>query len=393
MKSPFLVFAASVCLVMSGCVSGQQGKKSAPDITSKPFGNLPSGKKATLYTLCNSNGCTAEISDFGGTVVSLRVPDGQGNLGDVVLGFSDLASYRKKSPYFGCLVGRYANRIAAGRFELDGKAYQLAKNDGNINHLHGGKIGFDKVLWSARPFESKDGPALELKYLSKDGEEGYPGNLSVTAVYTLTNSNALRVEFIATTDKTTIVNLTHHSYFNLSNEGSSTILDHNLTIVADRFTPVDGNLIPTGELRGVKGTPFNFTSPQPIGARIKANDQQLGFGPGGYDHNWVLNKKPFSQFSMAARVEEPRNGRVMEVWTNEPGIQFYAGNFLDGTLKGKSGRSYPLRSGFCLEPQRFPDSPNQAKFPKTVLQPGQTYRSVMEYRFKTASKYNKIKEL
>lgn len=354
-----------------------------PGITSQPFGKSPSGERVELFTLRNSKGGVARITNYGGTVVSLEMPDRGGRLADVVLGFDNVKDYAAKSPYFGALIGRYGNRIAGGRFALDGKTFQLARNDGP-NHLHGGIKGFDKVVWAARPLETKSGPALELKYQSKDGEEGYPGNLEVTALYTLTNKNELRLDFTATTDKPTIVNLTHHSYFNLAGEGNGTILDHVLTLYADRFTPVDKTLIPTGELRQVKGSPFDFTRPRAIGERINAQDEQISRGP-GYDHNWVVNTPAvsFGPLRRAARVEHPASGRVMEVLTTQPGVQFYSGNFLDGTLTGKGGKKYPHRSGFCLEPQHFPDSPNHPAFPGTVLRPGETYKSTIVYRFGT----------
>jgi aldose 1-epimerase len=308
------------------------------------------------------------------------MPDRNGKFGDVVLGFKKLADYEKKSPYFGCLVGRYGNRIAKGTFTLDGNTYHLAINK-PPNSLHGGLRGFDKVIWGATPMETKEGPALKLTYTSRDGEEGYPGTLSVTATYTLTDRNELRVVFTATTDKKTIVNLTHHSYFNLAGEGNGDILGHVVTLKANRFTPVDKNLIPTGMLEPVKGTPFDFRKPTAIGARISQPDQQLQFG-GGYDHNWIADKLP-GHLGVVAKVKEPTSGRVMEVLSTEPGVQFYTGNFLDGTLLGKSGKAYAFRNGFCLEPQHYPDSPNHPQFPSVVLKPGQTYKNTIIYRFST----------
>jgi aldose 1-epimerase len=379
MKTNTLILCAALCL--GGIAFQTTIAQAATDITSKPFGKTKSGEAVQLYTLRNANGCEAEIINYGGIVVSLKVPDRDGKLGDVVLGFKTLREYETKSPYFGCLVGRYGNRIAGGKFTLEGKTYQLAQNDGK-NHLHGGKAGFDKVVWSAKPLQTKRGPALELKYLSKDGDENYPGNLDVTAVYTLTNRNELRVDFTATTDKATIVNLTHHSYFNLAGEGNGTILDHLVTINASRFTPIDKTLIPTGELRSVKGTPFDFTKPHAIGERVNAKNEQIKFGL-GYDHNWVVNRPiPFPGIlPKHVKVEEPTTGRTMEVLSTEPGVQFYCGNFLDGTLVGKSGKKYPYRSGFCFEPQHFPDSPNKPNFPSTVLKPGKTYKNTIVYRF------------
>jgi len=293
-----------------------------------------------------------------------------------VLGYDRLEDYIKDSPYFGCLIGRYGNRIARGKFTLNGRTYTLATNNGP-NHLHGGIKGFDKVVWEPKVLATPDGPALELRYLSKDGEEGYPGNLSVVAVYTLTPDNALKLEYTATTDKDTVVNLTQHSYFNLAGKGD--ILGHIVMINADRYTPVDSTLIPTGELPLVEGTPFDFRKPTAIGARINQDNQQLKFG-NGYDHNWVISK-PMGQFGLQARVTEPTTGRVLEVLSTEPGLQFYSGNFLDGTLTGKGGWVYQFRNGFCMEPQHYPDSPNQPNFPSVVLKPGQVYKHTMMYRF------------
>jgi aldose 1-epimerase len=294
----------------------------------------------------------------------------------VVLGYDHLAGYLKASPHFGCLTGRYGNRIAKGKFTLDGKEYQLAVNNGP-NHLHGGLKGIDKKVWAARAYQSALGPALELKYTSPDGEEHYPGNLSITAVYTLTHDNALRLDYTATTDKATIVNLTQHSYFNLAGKGD--VLDHEVTIFAEKFTPVDANLIPTGELRSLDGSPLDFRQPQKIGARINSPDEQIKLG-GGYDHNYVLSK-PAGQLGLAARVHEPTTGRVLEVLTTEPGVQFYTANFLDGSITGKGGWTYQKRHGFCFEPQHFPDSPNRPNFPSTVLRPGQTYKNTIIYKF------------
>jgi len=352
-------------------------KMSQGTIRQRLFGHLPDGRPVTLYTLVNNKGARADIMNYGGIVVRLYMPDRNGHYDDVVLGYDHLEGYLTNNPYFGAIVGRYANRIAKGRFVLDGKVYQLATNDGP-NHLHGGIKGFDKRLWKARPFMSADGPALELKYFSRDGEEGYPGNLQVTAVYTLTDENELRLDFTAVTDKPTIVNLSHHSYFNLACEG--TILDHQVMIVADAFTPVDATLIPTGEIRPVEGTPFDFRKPTPIGARIHEDDIQLKYGR-GYDHNWVI-RKPLGTLGLMARVYEPKTGRIMEVLSTEPGLQFYTGNFLDGTIVGKGGRRYVHRSGFCMEPQHYPDSPNKPHFPSVVLRPGQVYRNTIIYRFR-----------
>ncbi len=330
------------------------------------------------YTLTNNNGLSAKITNYGGIVMSLLVPDRSGQLADVVLGFDAPEEYLNPHPYFGALIGRYGNRIANGKFSLNGVEYTLAQNNGP-NSLHGGLTGFDKVLWQATPLDTPSGPALELTYLSRDGEEGYPGNLSVKVVYTLTHQNELRLDYWASTDQDTVVNLTHHSYFNLAGAGQGDILGHELMLQADQFTPVDATLIPTGELRPVAGTPFDFTRPTPIGQRINQADEQLKFGL-GYDHNWVLNHSDGS-LALAARASESGSGRVMEVWTTEPGIQFYSGNFLDGSIVGKGGKAYQQRAGFCLETQHFPDSPNQPNFPSTVLRAGQTYTSTTVYKF------------
>ncbi len=348
------------------------------EIEKHAFGKMANGTPVELYTLTNANGLEAKITNYGGIVVSLLVPDRDGKLGDVVLGYETLEEYIENNPYFGTLVGRYGNRIARGKFTLEGIEYTLAQNDGE-NHLHGGLKGFDKVVWKADAVRGKNSVGLKLTYLSKDGEEGYPGNLSVTVVYTLTNDNELKIEYTAVTDKVTIVNLIHHGYFNLAGAGLGDILGHELMIKADRFTPVDKGLIPTGELRSVKGTPMDFTRAVAIGARIDQAAEQLVLG-GGYDHNWVLNNGDGS-LALAAKVYEPTTGRVMEVYTTEPGIQFYSGNFLDGSITGKGGKVYEYRYGFCLETQHFPDSPNKPDFPSTVLKPGETYTTTTIYTF------------
>ncbi len=353
----------------------------AKGIVKSPFGKLPDGTAVDLYTLTNAKGMEAAITNFGGIIVSLKVPDSKGSLGDVTLGFKSFEPYIQNPTFFGALIGRYGNRIANGKFTLDGKTYTLPVNNGP-NSLHGGIKGFHKVLWQAKPIEGPKGPALELKYLSKDGEEGYPGNLAVTVTYTLTDANELRIDYAATTDKDTVVNLTNHAYFNLDGDGSGTILDQELQLDASRFTPVDANLIPLGELKPVAGTPFDFTKPHTIGERINAADQQIERG-GGYDHNFVING-PAGTLRPAAKAFSPKTGRLMEVLTTEPGMQFYSGNFLDGTLTGKTGAKYVKRTGFCLETQHFPDSPNQPSFPSTVLKPGQEYRSTTVYRFSVA---------
>ena len=354
----------------------------ASSITSKPFGTTTGGQKVVQYTLTNDKGASAAIISYGGIVTSLKVPDRNGKFTDVVLGFKTLADYEKKSPYFGCLVGRYGNRIANGEFTLDGTTYQLARNN-NGQSLHGGLKGFDKVVWSATPVVTKQGPSLKLTYTSIDGDEGYPGKLTITATYTLTNRNELKLVFRAKTDKATIVNLTHHSYFNLAGQGNGDILDHVVTIHANKYTPVDDVLIPTGKLASVKGTPFDFRKPTTIGARINDPDGQLKNG-NGYDHNWVADKLP-GHLGMIAKIEEPKSGRVMEVISTEPGVQFYSGNFLDGTITGKGGKVYHFRSGFCFEPQHFPDAPNHRNFPSTVLRSGETYKNTIIYRFAKAN--------
>jgi aldose 1-epimerase len=348
------------------------------DVGKRAFGKTADGEAVDLYTLTNGRGVQAQITNYGGIVVSLLVPDREGALDDVVLGFDTLDEYLQHNPFFGCVVGRYGNRIADGRFTLDGVEYVLAQNDGQ-NHLHGGIKGFDKVVWRARPIQDQGSVGLELSYLSSDGEEGYPGNLSVTVVYTLSQDNALSIDYAATTDKATVVNLTNHSYFDLAGAGSGDILGHELMINADRFTPVSAALIPTGELRSVDGTPFDFRRPTPIGARIDQDNEQLRFG-GGYDHNWVLNRAAGS-LGLAARLYEPATGRVMEVHTTEPGMQFYTGNVMPASFPGKGGRTYIRRGGLCLETQHFPDSPNQPKFPSTVLRPGGRYCTTTVFRF------------
>jgi len=348
---------------------------SAPGVVKRVFGTMPDGRAVESFTLTNANGIEVTAIPYGAIITSLKTPDRSGQRGDIVLGFDSLDGYLKEHPYFGAIVGRYGNRIAGGRFTLDGQTYTLAKNNGP-NHLHGGIKGFDKVLWEAAPIGSN---GVVFSRTSADGEEGYPGNLKVRVTYTLTDKNELIVDYLATTDKATPVNLTQHSYFNLSAGKSEDILGHELTINADRYTPVDATLIPTGELASVQGTPFDFRKPVAIGKRIDADHPQLANGK-GYDHNWVLNRTG-SGLQIAARVADPASGRTLEVRTTEPGMQFYAGNFLDGTLKGKGGQVYKRRSGFCLETQHFPDSPNQPKFPSTTLKPGQEYRSQTVFTF------------
>jgi aldose 1-epimerase len=362
--------------VLVGCVDVSKTSQQKGQIIVKPFGRAPDGSEVNLYTLRNNKGAEVGICNYGGLVIFLKVPDRNGKFADVVLGYDNLPDYIKDTPYFGALIGRYGNRIAKGKFTLGGKEYTLAVNNGP-NALHGGLKGFDKVVWEPRFLATPAGPSLELLYVSKDGEEGYPGTLSVKAVYTLTEDNALMLDYVATTDKDTVVNLTHHSYFNLAGKGD--ILKHQVMMPADKFTPVDVTLIPTGELKPVDGTPFDFRTLTAIGTRIGQEDEQLKFG-GGYDHNWVINK-PTGQLTLMARVYEPTSGRVMEVWSTEPGLQFYSGNFLDGKNKGKGGWVYKCRNGFCMEPQHYPDSPNQPNFPSVVLKPGQTYRNTIIYKF------------
>lgn len=349
-----------------------------PSVKKGSFGKTADGRAVEIYTLKNSTGAESKIITYGGTVVSLKMPDKRGKFADVVLGYDSIGNYEKGQSYFGALIGRYGNRIGKGKFTLGGTDYALAKNNGE-NHLHGGLKGFDKVVWTARPSVDAAGANLELTYLSRDGEEGYPGNLSVKVVYTLTENNELKIVYSATTDKNTVVNLTHHSYFNLAGAGAGEILNHQLTLYADRFTPTDDGSIPLGELRAVKGTPFDFSTATAIGARINQDEQQLNWGK-GYDHNWVLNKTG-GALALAATVYEPTTGRVLEVSTTEPGIQFYSGNYLDGAIKGKNGKDYPRRSGFCLETQHFPDSPNKPEFPTTVLKTGETYSQTTVYKF------------
>ena len=375
----YIRFAAAALLgaLTLTCSAQAPAKKGKSDVKKQDFGKLPDGTPIELYMLSNAKGMQAGIMTYGGVVVSLTAPDRTGKYADVVLGMADLSGYLTPPPYFGALIGRYGNRIGHAQFSLDGKLFQLPANDG-ANTLHGGIKGFDKRVWTATPGTGGD-QSLELTYTSKDGEEGFPGNLSVKVLYTLSSKNELRIDYTATTDKDTVVNLTNHSYFNLAGQGEGDILGHEVMIAADRFTPVDSGLIPTGELRPVKGTPFDFTKSTAIGARINQNDEQLKFGK-GYDHNWVLNKRA-GHMAKAAEVHETKTGRVMEVWTTEPGLQFYTGNFLDGTLKGKGGKVYALRNAFCMETQHYPDSPNRPAFPSTELKPGATYHTTTSYRF------------
>ncbi len=354
-------------------ITEQKGPSIIMDVTKEPFGSLPDGTAIELYTLTNAHGLKARLITYGAILVSLGVPDRTGAVGDITLGCDSIEGYLKPPPYFGAIVGRYGNRIAKGKFSIGGIEYTLATNDG-ANHLHGGVKGFDKVVWAAEPVKEADAVGVRFSYLSPDGEEGYPGNLKAVVTYLLTGADELKIAYEAETDKATPVNLTHHSYFNLAGQGNGTILGHEMMINADQFTPVDAGLIPTGELKNVQGTPMDFTSPSTIGSRIAEV-------PGGYDHNYVLRggEAPV----LAAVVYEPTSGRVMEIRTTEPGVQFYSGNFLDGTIIGKGGKVYPQYAGFCLETQHFPDSPNHPNFPSTILEPGKKLVSLTVHRFST----------
>jgi aldose 1-epimerase len=345
----------------------------------RPFGKTSDGKEANLYLLKNSNNVEIEITNYGGIVVSLKIPDRRGEMADVVLGYDDLASYEADTWHFGAIIGRYANRIANGKFHLNGREYTLTRNNGP-NHLHGGVLGFEKVVWRAREDSGSHDGRLILEYVSEDGEEGYPGRLAVSVEYSLSDTNDFQIKYIATTDKDTVVNLTNHSYFNLKDAAEEGILLHQLQLNADQFTPVNENLIPTGELRRVNRTAFDFTRREAVGSRINQDDPQLKFGR-GYDHNWALNRSAEGGLSHAATLSELRSGRTMEIFTTEPGIQFYSGNFLDGSMRGKAGASYKRHSGLCLETQHFPDSPNQPEFPSTVLKPHKRYESTTVFKF------------
>jgi aldose 1-epimerase len=371
MAAVLVAFAAIMAMLHRSAEADSKMEK-------KEFGKLQDGQSADLYTLTNSHGLEATITNYGATLVSLKVPDKNGKAGDVVLGYDSLNGYESGKAFFGATVGRYGNRIAQATFKLDSKSYTLPKNDGD-NHLHG---VFNKVLWNAKEVSTAAGQALEVSYLSKDGEEGYPGNLSVKIVFTVpAGENAFKIDYTATTDKATVVNLTHHSYFNLAGQGNGNILQHQLLMHASKFTPVDATLIPTGELRPVSKTPFDFTKATAIGARINQDDEQLKFGK-GYDHNWVLDRKGAGVIAVA-EVYEPQSGRVLSVLTSEPGLQFYSGNFLDGTITGKQGKTYGHRAALCLETQHYPDSPNHPDFPSTELKPGQRYHTTTIYKFTT----------
>ena len=389
-----LLIRCSLVLVFVGLLaafspSQPPAPPARPSVTHAATGVSVDGREIDEYTLANGHGMEVRAMTYGGIIRSLKVPDRSGRQADVVLGFDTPRGYLSDPPppYFGAIIGRYGNRIAKGQFTLDGHVYTLAKNNGP-NSLHGGNRGFDKRVWNAEGRETAEGASVIFSRTSPDGEEGYPGTLQVRVTYTLTDRNELIVEYHATTDKATPVNLTQHSYFNLGGEGSGDILSHELLINADRYTPVDDTLIPTGELAAVQGTPFDFRKATAIGARIDANDPQIKKGP-GYDHNWVLNRGARGEargatradLALAARLTDPKSGRTLEIRTTEPGLQFYSGNFLDGTIKGKSGHAYTRRSGLCLETQHFPDSPNHANFPSTILRPGQTYDSRTVFQF------------
>jgi len=342
------------------------------------YGKLPDGREVFQYTLKNAAGVEVKIINYGAIVTSIKVPDRDGKLADIVLGYDSLSGYLGDNAFLGAIVGRYGNRIGKGKFKIDGEEYQVTVNDGE-NHLHGGKVGFNKVLWDAKVVSSTAEPALALTYVSPDGEEGYPGTVTLTVTYTLTNKNELRIDYEGKTDKPTLLNPTHHSYFNLTGNPTETILNHELTIDADKFTPVDAGLIPTGELADVADTPFDFRKPQKIGLRINDQNEQLQFGH-GYDHNWVLNNYDRTVHK-EVELYEPLSGRLMEVSTDQPGMQFYSGNFLNGTIRGKNGVLYQHRTGLCLEAQCFPDSPNKSNFPSVILRPSQVYRQRTIYKF------------
>lgn len=376
MHSKILTLMVAVA-VLAGCKKVEQGGVGA--VTTQEFGKTEKGEAVSLYTLRNRNGVEIAITNYGARVVTLKTPDAKGRLADISLGFDTLKGYEGPNPYFGAIVGRYGNRIAKGKFTLDGKEYTLAKNNGE-NSLHGGLVGFDRVIWSGKTEESNGVHKAILSYTSKDGEEGYPGNLSVTVTYSLSDNDDIQIDYHATTDKATVLNVTNHTYFNLAGQGNGDILGQVMQLNADRYTPVDGGLIPTGELKDVTGTPFDFRKPTVIGSRINDKDEQLKLGK-GYDHNFVLNRSA-NGLVMAARAVDPASGRALEVWTTEPGVQFYTGNFLDGSVTGKNATNYAQRTGFCLETQHYPDSPNHPDFPTTVLKPGEEYKSTTVWKMR-----------
>ena len=382
MKQPFLLFVCCGLLFLAACNNSNQNASNTDSVTvmipdAKNFQQTVAGKPVDLFILKNKSNMQVAITSFGGRIVSILVPDNTGKTTDVALGYDSLSAYQKQGePYFGAIIGRYGNRIGNAQFALEGKTYNLSANN-NGNTLHGGPLGFHNQVWDATRINEQ---VLEFSYLSKDGEEGYPGNLKIKVVYTLTDNNEIKIDYTATTDKTTVCNLTNHTYFNLNGDGNGTILDHELQVDADQYTPVDSTLIPIGKNITVEGTPFDFRKATAIGARIETDDEQLKYGL-GYDHNFVLNKKG-TDLSKVAEIRGPKTGIVMDILTTEPGLQFYSGNFLDGkTNDGKGGKSYPFRTGFCLETQHFPDSPNQAAFPSTTLKPGETYKTTTVYKF------------
>jgi aldose 1-epimerase len=376
------LFILSVIILSSSCKKQQEQPPAEPaapaKVTTESFGTMPDGHAVTLYTVRNQQGMEMGVINYGGIIVSLTAPDKAGNYSDVVLGFDSLSQYIKSNPYFGALIGRYGNRIAKGKFKIDNVEYSLPVNNG-VNSLHGGTQGFDKVFWDITV--QPDSSSLKLTYRAADGEQGYPGNLQAEVIYTLTDQNELKVEYSATTDKKTVINLTQHTYFNLSGDANKDILEHQLMLQSEQYLPVDKGLIPTGELRNVAGTPFDFKTLTVVGSRINEKDEQLALG-GGYDHCWILTGSD-GTLRKIGELYEPTSGRLVEVSTTEPGIQFYTGNFLDGTLKGKEGVVYKYRSGLCLETQHYPDSPNQASFPSTLLNPGDTYKTKTVYKFTT----------
>jgi len=374
-----LLFLPLIASLFFACQTSSNKTESAlkSGLDAERFDTVVDGKKVALYVLKNASGMEVAITNYGGRIVSIMVPGKDGKWADVELGFDNIHDYLTVPNNFGALIGRYANRIAKGSFTLEGREYTLEKNNGP-NHLHGGSHGFDTRVWDVTEATDKE---LKLHYLSKDMEAGYPGNLDVTVTYTLKDDNSIVIDYSATTDKTTVVNLTNHAYFNLKGAGEGTVMDHVLTIFADAFTPVDSTMIPTGEIRPVEGTPLDFRTPTPLGERIDSDYKQLVMG-NGYDHNWVLKKEASDSVVLAARLLEPASGRILEVYTNEPGIQCYTGNFLDGTIHGKGGKVYLRRGAVCLETQHFPDSPNHPEFPSVVLKPGEKYHSVCIYKFK-----------
>jgi len=376
MKKTFCTLAG--VLMLSAIAFCQSNEKAGSMIKKELFGKLPDGREAYVYTLKNPDGMTVTLTNYGATIISVLVPDRNGKFADVALGYDSLNGYEKGTVYFGGVVGRYANRIAGGKFTLDGKAYQVTINDGQ-NCLHGGKIGFNKVLWTSEPRETSDGPSVEFTYVSKDGEEGFPGTVTVTATYTLTKDDGIEIDYAGKTDKTTILNVCNHSYFNLTGDPNKTILDHELMIDADQITPVDSNLIPIGKLESVAKTPFDFRKMTPIGARINEDNAQLKVCR-GYDMNWVLNNYT-EKVRRVAELYDPSSGRVLDVLTDQPGLQFYTGNFLNGTEVGKNGVKYQYRTGLALETQHYPDSPNEPTFPSVTLKPGQEYKTTTIYKF------------